>query len=615
MKRIALYICLLGTVCGVPLNLFAAEVVENQSAALARIRADIEYLAADALEGRGVMTAGNQKAADYIRASFKEDGLQGGMPDGRYFQIFPISLGAELNAKESRLLLKGDEKSWTLSLGDSYQPLAAGGGGQVHGELVFTGYGITAPDESYDDYADINVQDKIVLILRKEPGQGDPNGPFQGTETTKHAYINTKLQAAATAGAAAVLLVNDASTVAQSVERDELAEVNAFGTELARIPFAQVTREAVNRLLAEVPLETASGKLSSLNAIEERINTTMSPVSRPLGDVTVDLDFAFEKRQVEVANVVGIVPGKIEDEYVVVGAHFDHIGYGAVGSRKPGVHEIHNGADDNASGTAALLELARRVASGQTPPRSVVFIAFNGEERGLLGSNYYVAHPPFPLKKTTAMMNFDMVGRWGDNPLTIFGQGTAEEFDELLEPIVAAEGDDLQAVDKMLSASDHYGFYLKQVPVFHFFTGLTEEYHTPADDVETLDFPGIVRAVDVAERVLRELLAEPDGFEYTKVDIESPSRGEMSYLGVIPDYSADVDGLRIHGTSDPESPAAKAGFLTGDVITKFGDIAILDIQGLAKALRTYKPGEEVVVEVLRGEKPVTLSITLGEPQG
>lgn len=589
---------------------------ENREAALARITADVTYLASDALEGRGVETAGNEKAAEYVRAGFEAAGLKPAMPDGSWFQPFTISLGDELIPEKTRLALTAGKEKQELKLDEGFQPLYLGAAGEANAQIVFAGYGISAPGLKYDDYAGVDVKGKVVLILRKEPQQNDPHSAFDGTDTTPHAFVRTKLQAAAERGAAAVLLVNDAGTVKEEDGKDVLVRPGAFGDGAVKVPFGQITREAADRLLAAAPVKAGEKSLATLAEIEEHIDETFSPVTRDLAGAAAALAFAFNSREVGVVNVLGVVPGEgpRADQVVVVGAHFDHIGYGETGSRAPGVREIHNGADDNASGTSALLELARRVASGPKPPCTILFMGFNGEERGLLGSNYYVEHPVFPLEKTVAMLNFDMVGRLGENPLTVYGVGSAKEFDELIAEASKDRTFEVKPVDGVMGASDHYGFYLKKIPVFHFFTGLTEQYHKPSDDIETLKLPGILESVDFAEAVLHKVLADADGLEYSEVATESPSRGDMAYFGVVPDYSGGTDGLKINGTS-ADSPAAKAGLQAGDVITKFGDLAISDIQGLADALRTYKPGDKVSVVVRRGGSDETVLVELGAPKG
>lgn len=599
------------------LSACAAAWGENREAAVGRITSDVTYLASDALEGRGVETAGNEKAADYVRAGFEAAGLKPGMPDGSWFQPFTISLGEDLIPEKTRLTLAAGDVKQELKLDVTFQPLYLGGAGEANAPIVFAGYGISAPGLKYDDYAGADVKGKVVLVLRNEPQRNDPHSAFEGTETTPHAFVRTKLQAAADRGAAAVLIVNDSGTVKEEEGKDVLVRPGAFGDGALKVPFGQVSRAVVDRLLSAAPLKAGEKTLASLADVEKQIDETFAPVTQEMSGATADVAFAFNSREVAVENVIGVVPGEgpLADQFVVVGAHFDHIGYGETGSRKPGVHEIHNGADDNASGTSAMLELARRVAAGPKPSRTIVFMGFNGEERGLLGSNYYVANPVYPLEKTVAMLNFDMVGRLGDHPLTVYGVGSATEFDELIEGVSKDRDFKIEPIDGVLSASDHYGFYLKKIPVFHFFTGLTEEYHTPADDVQTLNLPGILKSVDFAQDVLNAVLKDENGLVYQEVATESPGRGgDMAYFGVVPDYSGGTQGLKINGTST-SSPAAKAGLQAGDVITKFGDLAIGDIQGLADALRTYKPGEKVKVILQRGGQDVTVEVELAAPRG
>ncbi len=587
---------------------------ENREAAVARVTSDVTYLASDALEGRGVETAGNQKAADYVRKALEDAGLQGAMPDGSYFQPFTVTLGEELKPEETHLTLKGSADR-SLKLGEDFQPLYVGGAGDVDAPLVFAGYGISAPGLKYDDYADADVKGKVLLMLRKEPQQDNPHSAFDGTETTAHAYIRTKIQAAVEHGAAGVLIVNDAGTVKEEEGTDKLVKPGAFGDGASKIPFGQVTRAQVEALLKMSPLKSGDKTFDSLAAIESHIDETVTPMTQPMAGITADLQFAFNTREVGVVNVIAKIPGEKDDEFVVVGAHLDHIGYGGAGSRKPGVHEIHNGADDNASGTSAMIELARRLASGPKPSRTVIFIGFNGEERGLLGSNYYVEHPVYPLEKTIAMLNFDMVGRLGDNPLTVNGVGSSTEFSELVTKASEDRPFEVKVEDSVMSASDHYSFFLKRVPSIHFFTGLTEQYHTPADDIETVNMAGIVNTVDFAEAFLNAVLLDEDGFEYVEAQTQSPGRGgDMAYLGVVPDYSGGNNGLKINGTGK-DSPAEKGGLQAGDVMIKFGDLAIGDIQGLADGLRKYKPGDKVIVIVKRGEKEVKLEVELAPPRG
>ena len=596
----------------------SALLAENvEATSLSRITRDVNYLASDELEGRGVETAGNVKAAEYIRDQFEAAGLKPGMPDGTYFQPFTIKLGSQIEQNKTHLTLTGpDGKPRVLDPGVEYEVLSLGPGGTVDAEIVFAGYGITDPDDHYEDFANADVKGKVVVVLRREPQQSDPNSVFAGTDTTSYSFIRTKAKAALDAGAAAVLLVNDAKTVADE-KQDAVGKPSAFGTSGSKLPFAQVTRELVNELLTVSPLKATDDTgnvvtLSDLDAVETQIDATLKPVTQPIAGWKADLVFTLTERTKEVNNVVAVLPGQgpTADEYVVVGAHLDHVGYGEVGSRKPGSNEIHNGADDNASGSAALVETARRLAALGPQPRTVIFVAFNGEERGLLGSAYYVEHPTVPLEKMSSMLNYDMVGRLGDSPLTIYGTGSAKSFDAVVNDAHKQhESVDVKLVPGVRGDSDHYSFYNKKVPCFHLFTGLTKEYHTPEDDVATLNLPGIEQSVDLAMDMLHTLLTQPKP-EYVAVPTERrEGRGDMAYFGVVPDYSGIGDGLKINGTT-PDSPAAKAGFEENDVIIKFGELPVADIEGLSNALRKYKAGEKVNVVVRRGAEEKTLEVEL-----
>ena len=589
---------------------------EVREAVVHRIADDVNYLASDALEGRGVESEGNRKAIDHIRTTFEAVGIKGGLPDGSYLQPFSVRLGSEVVADQTSFTVRGpDGQTLPLTIGTDYRPLSLGTAGTVKAAIVFAGYGIAADDLGYDDYTGADVQGKIVVILRKEPQQTNEASVFDGKETTKHAYLHSKLEAALKHGAAAVLLVNDPTTF-KADGKDELVGGGTFGNSGGKLPFAQVTQEVVNKMLAASPLTAGDTKLSSLADIETHIDATLTPLTQELADWTADLTFTFNSRNVEVANVIGIVEGEgpLAAETIVVGAHLDHIGYGEIGSRGKSGRAIHNGADDNASGTSAMLELARRVAAGPKPARRVVFIGFNGEERGLLGSNYYVEHPVYPLETTVAMLNFDMVGRLGESPLIIYGTGTATEFATLIDDVGKRhDAIETKPVPGVQGNSDHFGFVQKKVPAFHFFTGLSKEYHTPEDDVETLNLPGIAATVDFAEDVLRTILDRPAP-TYVQVPIKTGGgRGDMAYFGAIPDYAGDANGLKLNGVSEG-SPADAAGFKAGDIITRFGEIDVADIQGLADGLRKYKAGERVSVVVRRGDSEQTLEVVLGEPK-
>jgi hypothetical protein len=441
---------------------------EERASVLARVSADLSYLASEELEGRGPGTAGRQKAAEHIRDEFQRMGLTSGVADGSYLQPFQMPLDMEVVADQTRLVFRGpDDQALPLELATGFQPLAVGGAGEGKGEVVFAGYGISAPDWNYDDYAGLDVEGKIVLVIRREPQQDDEQSVFDGKKTTMHSYIRTKLQLAKKQKAAGVLLVNDPFSVKQG-EADQLTAPSGFGTNSVGIPFAQVTQATVNTLLGHSPLRTSDGRLlSGLDEVEAEIDRTGQPLSQSLDGWSADVKYDFRKTQVDLANVIGVLEGDgpLAAETIVIGAHYDHLGFGEYGSRRPGERAVHYGADDNASGTAAIIELARRYASRPNrPARRLVFIAFDAEERGLIGSRHYLDHPSFPLEDTVAMVNCDMVGRLRDAELTVMGSGTAVEFDRLLDQAAETSGLTLKKSPRVTAQSDHYPFFEREVP-------------------------------------------------------------------------------------------------------------------------------------------------------
>jgi Zn-dependent M28 family amino/carboxypeptidase len=319
-------------------------------------------------------------------------------------------------------------------------------------------------------------------------------------------------------------------------------------------------------------------------------------------------------------NVVARLEGRdptLRDEVIVIGAHYDHLGRGGFGSLAPDANEVHNGADDNASGVAALLAVAERLAANP-PARSVIFVAFTGEESGLLGSAHYTAHPAVPLERTRAMLNMDMVGRLGEGPLIVYGTGTAAEWDGILDAAASAAGIELARKEDGYGPSDHTSFYLKDIPVLHFFTNTHEDYHRPSDDWERIDVQGIERVVALVEAAARSVADRRPALTLRRGVGTPPSasqnRGYGAYLGSIPDYTPAERGVRIGGVREG-SPADRAGLRAGDIIVGFDDQEIADIYAMTEALRARKPGDRVRIRVLRDGKEITVTAVLGERGG
>lgn len=584
----------------------------NRAAALDRMRSDIEFFASDEQEGRGVATKGIERAARHIVTEYEAIGLQPVMPDGGWRQSFDVKVGATRVSDQTELIFHSTRGTrLSLKSGTDCQPLQRGGNGSVQGGLVFVGYGVSAPDDNYDDYADIDVEGKTIVLIRRVPGQGDPDSPFAGESISPHAYITNKLKLAQEHKAAAVLLVNDPHTFPDPAA-DELVATDGFGPNGSGVPFLQIRQSVFNRLLSEQPLRTSDGQLlSSLQAVASHLDETMTPVSQALSSWSTELTVKFSGRSVQASNLIGMIEGQgpRAEETIVIGAHYDHIGFGDYGSRARGRRgEIHNGADDNASGTAAVLELARRIADGPPPQRRMLFICFSGEERGLLGSRHYVNNPVFPLDDTVFMFNFDMIGSARNNRVEINGVGTAVEFLPLVRQSDDLSAMDVSIVENPFGGSDHLPFYRKQIPVMFCFTGITSRYHTPDDDAAMINMDGVVSIVDLAEDLLRRVDELPGRPEFRK---SRRGRVRMTVLGVRPDLSetGQTQGVRVLGVREG-SPAADASVQVGDVIVNIGGTPIKGYADLNDYLRQASAGDIVMLTVEREGRRLGLQVTL-----
>jgi hypothetical protein len=327
---------------------------------------------------------------------------------------------------------------------------------------------------------------------------------------------------------------------------------------------------------------------------------------------------AGEPKKIDAKNVIGVLEGEgpLADETIVIGAHYDHLGRGEPGSLDPGSHEIHHGADDNASGVAAILEIARQLAARDKKlPRRVVFIAFTGEERGLFGSAHYAKHPLYPLDKTIAMLNLDMVGRLSDDKLVVYGNGTAAEWDALLDGLSEKHPFKVTRHPEGYGPSDHSSFYAKQIPVLFFFTGTHREYHRPGDTFDTINVDGLRRvanlvtdaAVAIADTEARPTYKEVAGkSEFTKT-------GDRPYFGSIPDFSQEQPGYALMGVSKG-GPAERAGIKGNDIIVRLGEYPIANLEDFDNALRKFKAGDRVIVLVKRGSEEQKFEVTLEPPR-
>ena len=509
----------------------ASATAQEPSPAAARLKADVTYLADDAREGRAPGTPGIEAAAGYIADAFKAAGLKPAAGADGYFQPFAIRGEPRLVGEPSLALAGPEGKRLEARPKVDFTPLVIGGAGTPEAlPVVFAGYGITAKGGSdgldYDDYDGLDVTGKAVLVLRHAPRQEEPDTPFHGQKGLNFASFRHKARNAAGHGAKAVLMVNDKAGL--KGKPDELVPFEAAGPPGARIPFLMVTRDFAERLLA------ASG-LPGLDELEAaQVADKTPPKGRPLEGWTLAARVEIERASIAAKNVVGVLEGSgpHADETVVVGAHYDHLGHGGPGSLAFGSREIHNGADDNASGTALVMELARRLGHrADPPPRRVVFMAFSGEEMGLLGSAHYVAKPLYPLRDTVMMLNFDMVGRLGEKgELSVYGTTSAPGLDPLVDALGRDEGLTIRKSggallgDRFSLASDHASFLLRRIPYLFFFTGVHRDYHRPSDDVEAINFPGMARVADLGELVILDVVRRPSRPEFLAAPAPPPRR-------------------------------------------------------------------------------------------
>jgi aminopeptidase YwaD len=582
--------------------LLSAASAPVQQADPARYLNDIKSLTAPEMGGRGAGTKGLTRAEHLIEKRYKELGLQPAGVNG-YAQPFTVITGARLKT-DNHFSVQTAETKKDLKIDQDFVPFSFSSSGQVAGALVFAGYGATADEFHYDDYAGIDVKDKIVVVLRYEPlGFGDKSGNHG---LTQHSQLITKAINARNHGAKAVVVLNGKLG---DGEEDLLTRFGSVsGPENIGIVFVQV-----KNAVAEAWFQSA-GK--SLKDVQEQINSGSKPASFAFPETLhLSLHIAVETTRATVNNLLAWLPGQT-DEYVIVGAHYDHLGRGNFDSLAPSqIGQIHPGADDNASGTAGVLELARLLAPqrGQLK-RSILFMDFAGEELGLLGSAAWVKDPTRPLSKAVAMINMDMIGRIKDDKVYIGGVGTGSTFKSVLEQAQKDTPFKIEYSAGGYSSSDHTSFVSKKIPVLFFFSGLHSDYHKPSDTWDKINAPSAARLLDMVGNVAVLLANAPDAPAFQVVAEDKPAGGGGGsgygpYFGSIPDFGQTENGVKFSDVR-PNSPAAKAGFKAGDILIQFGDKPIKNLYDFTDALRRSKVGDVVEVKVLRDGQPVTASVKL-----
>ena len=592
--------------------------------------ADVAWLADDARQGRDTDSPELRQTAEWVAEQFDEAGLLPLGDDGGWLQHFTVP--GQRRLLDGNALRLGDA---ALELRRDWIPLQTAMSAAVDGEVIFAGYGISDPEGGYDDYAGLDVKDKLVLVLRRGPKSGVEGSRYsQNGPGGSHISFATKVNAAFRHGAKGLLVVNGPADFEPGTRADRAMRYGSLGSDAttASLPAAQLT--------AQSALEALSAHGLDLAATQKAIDDSLQPQSRPIAGLSAALTIAADEEQIETVNVLGLLPGNdpaLANEYVLVGAHMDHVGLGMHAGSRGGSEargQIHNGADDNASGTAGTIEAARLLAAHPDGlRRSIVFATWSGEEWGLLGSQHYVEQPALPLAHCVAVINMDMIGRSKDGYLSVEGVGTSPGFKDLVLDTEQALGLglDVALADRPADNSDQASFVVKDIPVLNFFTGLHDDYHMPSDDVDKINADAGAKIATLAGRVAQKLAvadarpvftpvappenavaaaaAHPGPESAAQRDGAAPAPYRV-VLGTSPDmgYQKD-DGVRVSGVR-AGTPAEKAGLQKGDLIVAFDGIEVRTLQDYATLLFSHKPGDQVVVSVVRGDQKLDLTATL-----
>jgi len=565
----------------------------NPEITVDEIKKDIGFLASDELKGRKSGEAGDLQAAKYIRDQFREAGLKMLYNDG--FQSFGLVTAAEpgegnsLNVNGASFELKKDFIPYAFSANTS---LKAG--------VVFAGFGLEVDRDTlkWNDYKNLDVEGKWVVILLGDPDLENPQSPYLEFSSER-----SKTLLATDKKAAGVIFVAGA----KFSDKDELGSVN-FDKNSSRyaIPVIQVTRNVANQMLGGTTIES----------LEAELLAGKKPVLKSQAVISAVVNVLLKES--ETRNVAALLPGTdpvLKNEYVVVGAHFDHLGMGGPGSgsRQLDTIAVHNGADDNASGVSAVIQLAQKLGAAKNNKRSIIFVAFGAEEMGLVGSKAFVNTPPVETEKMVAMFNFDMIGRLdpAGNGLSIGGSQTGKESEELMNRLNT--GFNLAFSPEGVGPSDHASFYLQNIPVFFVSTGAHPDYHTPFDDADRINYEGAKKVIDYSYLLVNEVANRQHELTFQEAGPKfQRSRGGKLKVtfGVMPDYAGlEKRGLRIDAVT-PGKPADKAGMKKGDIITAIEGKKVGGIHDYMSRLQTLSTGQRVSVDIIRDEKPTVLIVEL-----
>ncbi len=600
----------LAVFCGTAFSQDKIEKVSSSDITKEEIYEHVSYLASDKLEGRFTGSNGDLLTRDYISKEFQRYGL---IPkgDSAYIQRFEFSTGVKEGKSNS---LKFDTKEGLLEINESdFTPLGISSSGKVKGALVFAGYGINAPMLGYSDFKDaagnpVNVEGKVIVIMRYSPTTMNP----QDDKFAKFEDLRTKIAGFKDLKPAGVIVITPPLNSSSS-NKDVLMESNfEMAGQNSGIPVINIKRGIIENFLKKNGYD--------LTAIQNGINTNIKPDCFEIKDVSAEFEVDLQKDIAKTGNVIGFLEGSdpvLKNEVVIIGAHFDHLGYGGQNSMYRGKEKlVHYGADDNASGTAGVLELAQKLSSEKNNlKRSVLFICFTGEELGLIGSAYFTKSDEFKNYNAVAMLNMDMIGRLNDDKLILNGTGTSSYWVPEIEELNKKYNFKISMNPEGFGPSDHSSFYAKDLPVLMFFTDLHTDYHKPADTPDKINTAGEKKVLDFVYDMAVNLSTREQKPEFTKVtakedDTKKERKSVRVYVGTVPDFSYTDSGYKISGVQTG-SPAENAGVLAGDIMIKFGEKEIKDLYDYTAALGEYKPGQEVNVTLKRGNEEITVVIKLG----
>ncbi len=562
----------------------------------------VRTLASDRYEGRLSGTKHCDRAAKLLVDDLKKMklALVPGMDSLRW--EFEIAMPPKVERGTKLVITAGSDKK-EFDVRKHYVPMPFSANAQAREKVVFAGYGITAPEYGYDDYAGIDAKGKVVIVMRHEPQKGKASSKFKGKEYTKHARFSEKALNAQKHGAAALIFVTDPLNYDRS--KSEFRRLRVGKVAGVTIPVVFVRLSVADWLFSRGP--------KALEYLQKEIDSDCKPRSFEFEKVTIQIRVELTHANAKTYNVMACCKGsdpKLSEEYIVIGAHYDHIGRGLFGLEgQYSKLRICNGADDNASGTAAVMEIAEAFGLlKEKPKRSVIFVLFSGEERGLLGSRALVENPPVPLEKIACMINFDMIGR-SRGLVYVSGVGSAAEFSNIVHEANREIRMPLKVTQQIGGGSDHLPFYKKKIPILYFLTGMHKDYHRPTDDWEKINFEDMEKITRLAFRVSVEIANLPKRPKYTEA---SHAADRVPYLGIqAEDMPESSMGARIKKVT-PGSPAEKGGLKAGDVVVKFGGRVVLSVADIKGLLFQKAQGDEIEVTVLRNEEEVQLKVKLGK---